>query len=52
MKSGKIILILRIIVAIILLQTFRFKFTAHQDSVYIFETVGIESFGRIAIGIF
>ena len=47
----KIPLILRIIVAIILIQTLRFKFTAHPDSVYIFETVGLEPFGRIGIGI-
>lgn len=51
MKSNKIILILRIAVAIILIQTLRFKFTAHPDSVYIFETVGLEPFGRIGIGI-
>jgi uncharacterized membrane protein YphA (DoxX/SURF4 family) len=51
MKSKNIILILRIAVAIILIQTLRFKFTAHRDSVYIFETVGLEPFGRIGIGI-
>ena len=51
MKSKKIILILRIAVAIILIQTLRFKFTAHPDSVYIFETVGLEPFGRIGIGV-
>ena len=44
-------LILRLIVAIILVQTLRFKFTAHPDSVYIFETVGLEPIGRIGIGI-
>lgn len=42
---------LRIIVALILIQTLRFKFTAHEDSVYIFETVGLEPYGRIGIGI-
>lgn len=51
MKSNKIILVLRIAVAIILIQTLRFKFTAHPDSVYIFETVGLEPYGRIGIGI-
>ncbi|MCA0152761.1 DoxX family membrane protein [Winogradskyella vincentii] len=51
MKSSKIFLVLRIAVAIILIQTLRFKFTAHPDSVYIFETVGLEPFGRIGIGI-
>ncbi|MFD1162471.1 DoxX family protein [Hwangdonia seohaensis] len=44
-------LILRILVAVILIQTLRFKFTAHPDSVYIFKTIGLEPFGRIAIGI-
>lgn len=43
--------ILRIIVALILIQTLRFKFTAHPDSVYIFETVGLEPNGRIGIGV-
>lgn len=51
MKSNKVILALRIIVAIILVQTLRFKFTGHPDSVYIFETVGLEPYGRIGIGI-
>lgn len=44
-------IVLRIIVAIILIQTLRFKFTAHEDSVYIFETVGLEPYGRIGVGI-
>ncbi len=44
-------LILRIVVAVILIQTLRFKFTAHPDSVYIFEAVGLEPIGRISIGI-
>jgi putative oxidoreductase len=43
-------LVLRIIVAVILIQTLRFKFTAHPDSVYIFENVGLEPYGRIGIG--
>lgn len=46
-----IILILRIAVALILIQTLRFKFTAHPDSVYIFTKVGLEPYGRIGIGI-
>ena len=45
-------LTLRIIVALILIQTLRFKFTAHPDSVYIFSKVGLEPYGRIGIGIF
>ncbi len=44
-------LALRIIVAIILIQTLRFKFTAHEDSVYIFSQVGLEPIGRIGCGI-
>ncbi len=44
-------IVLRIVVAIILLQTLRFKFTAHPDSVYIFSKVGMEPIGRIIIGI-
>jgi len=44
-------LLLRIAVAFILLQTLYFKFTAHPESVYIFETVGMEPFGRIGSGI-
>lgn len=44
-------LVLRIIVAVILIQTLRFKFTGHPDSVYIFSKVGLEPYGRIATGI-
>ena len=43
--------VLRIIIAIILFQTLRFKFTAHPDSIYIFETVGLEPIGRIGMGV-
>jgi putative oxidoreductase len=49
--NKSLLLILRIVVAIILIQTLRFKFTAHPDSVYIFTKVGLEPFGRIGIGI-
>ena len=44
-------LILRIIIAVILIQTLRFKFTGHEDSIYIFTQVGLEPYGRIGIGI-
>lgn len=37
--------------AVILLQTLFFKFSAAPESIYIFETLGIEPFGRIATGI-
>jgi putative oxidoreductase len=42
----------RLIAAIILLQTLYFKFTASPESVYIFTSVGMEPWGRIAVGIF
>jgi len=45
-----ILLGIRIIIAIILLQTLWFKFSAHPDSVYIFTQVGLEPYGRIGIG--
>ncbi|WP_299335607.1 DoxX family membrane protein [uncultured Psychroserpens sp.] len=44
-------LILRIAVAVILIQTLRFKFTGNEVSIYIFTKVGLEPFGRIGIGI-
>ncbi len=50
--NKRILFVLRIIVALILIQTLRFKFTAHPDSVFIFETLGMEPIGRITIGIF
>lgn len=43
--------LLRIVVAIILLQTLYFKFTAHPDSVLIFTALGAEPWGRIGLGI-
>lgn len=44
-------LIFRLIVAIILIQTLFFKFTAAPESVYIFSSIGAEPWGRIASGI-
>ena len=44
-------LIIRIIIAILLLQTLYFKFTAHPDSVYIFSKIGMEPYGRVGTGI-
>ncbi len=43
--------LLKVVIAIILLQTLFFKFTAAPESVYIFETVGMEPWGRIGSGI-
>ena len=42
---------LRIIAAFILLQTLFFKFSAAEESVYIFSTLGMEPWGRIGSGI-
>jgi uncharacterized membrane protein YphA (DoxX/SURF4 family) len=43
--------ILRLLAAIILLQTLFFKFTAAEESVYIFTQIGMEPWGRIGTGI-
>ena len=43
--------LLRLVAAIILLQTLFFKFTASPESVYIFTKVGMEPWGRIGSGI-
>ena len=43
--------ILRIVAALILLQTLFFKFTAAPESVYIFTKVGLEPYGRIGSGV-
>jgi uncharacterized membrane protein YphA (DoxX/SURF4 family) len=52
-KTNNIVMwLLRIIPAIILLQTLFFKFTAAPESVYIFSTLGIEPWGRILVGVF
>lgn len=51
MMKKNFALILRIIIAIVLIQTLRFKFTAHPDSVFIFTKLGLEPFGRMGIGL-
>lgn len=42
---------LRIVAAVILLQTLFFKFTGAKESVYIFSTLGMEPWGRIGTGV-
>jgi uncharacterized membrane protein YphA (DoxX/SURF4 family) len=42
---------LRIIAAIILLQTLYFKFSGHEESVALFTKLGIEPWGRIGTGV-
>ena len=42
--------LLRLLAALILLQTLYFKFTAHPQSVHLFTILGMEPWGRIGIG--
>ena len=51
MNVKKLIWIPRLIAAIIMLQTLFFKFTAAEESVYIFSTLHMEPWGRIGTGI-
>ena len=44
--------VLRIIAALIMLQTLYFKFSGSEESVYIFSQMGMEPWGRIATGVF
>ena len=43
--------LLRLVAAVIMLQTLFFKFTASEESVYIFTQTGMEPWGRIASGV-
>lgn len=43
--------VLRIVAAIILLQTLYFKFTGHPESVELFSKLGVEPWGRIGTGV-
>lgn len=43
--------ILRLLAALIMLQTLYFKFSASEESVYIFKTLGMEPYGRIGTGV-
>lgn len=43
--------ILRILAALIMLQTLYFKFSGAEESVYIFSRLGMEPWGRIGTGI-
>ena len=42
---------LRLVAAVILLQTLYYKFSAAPESVFIFESLGLEPYGRIGIGV-
>lgn len=51
MKNPIILWIIKLTAVIILLQTLYFKFTGAEESVYIFQTLGIEPYGRIGSGV-
>jgi len=51
-KSKKIVSwILRLLAALIMLQTLFFKFTGAEESIYIFTQVGMEPWGRYMTGV-
>jgi len=49
-KYRTIEMLLRIVTAIILIQTLHFKFTGHPEAIHIFSTIGMEPWGRFGIG--
>jgi len=49
--NTKVIWALRILPAFILLQTLFYKFSASEESVFIFSTLGMEPWGRIGTGV-
>lgn len=52
MKRNTVITwVLRLLAAVIMLQTLYFKFTGHPQSVQLFTQLGMEPWGRIGIGV-
>jgi len=51
MKNLILIWIIKLTAVIILVQTLFFKFTGAEESIYIFQTLGIEPLGRIGSGV-
>jgi putative oxidoreductase len=47
----KISFTIRLIIAIILLQSLYFKFGGHDQAIHIFSTLGVEPWGRYLIGV-
>jgi uncharacterized membrane protein YphA (DoxX/SURF4 family) len=43
--------VLRLVAAVIMLQTLFFKFSGAAESIYIFKTLGMEPYGRIGTGV-
>jgi uncharacterized membrane protein YphA (DoxX/SURF4 family) len=50
-KKNIVLWIFRLLATVIMLQTLFFKFTAAEESVYIFSTLEIEPWGRIGTGV-
>ena len=50
-RKNIILWVFRLLAAVIMLQTLFFKFTAAEESVYIFSTLGIEPGGRVGTGV-
>ncbi len=50
-KHSKILWAAQIVAAVILGQTLFFKFSAAEETIYIFETLGAEPWGRISSGV-
>lgn len=48
--SGVLTWVLRLVAAVIMVQSLFFKFSAAEESVYIFTTLGMEPWGRLGIG--
>jgi hypothetical protein len=51
LSLARITVVVRLLVAVVLLQTLFFKFTAAPESVAIFTKLGLEPYGRIGSGI-
>ena len=51
MKNPRFLWIVKILAALILVQTLYFKFTGAPESVFIFQTLGLEPYGRIGLGV-
>jgi hypothetical protein len=45
-----VVLLLKLVITIIVGQTLFFKFSGAEESVYIFSTLGVEPWGRLALG--
>ena len=50
-RTNILLLILKLTVAVILLQTLFFKFTGAEESIFIFSTLNMEPWGRIGSGV-